>query len=179
VLSFPASTYAQFIEVGCLDLIRSTFPLNCRNSCLCLVSSEEVARVSRQQLRHLTVNQLEDVVEDKVVAGRVTHQLESLGVILGALLLVDQELAGNENDDAALKGGLGIEGRNLVLDLLERKRRELLDDGVDAKGGGGLKSQHGLLAVEACKSLAVRVELVVVELDELLCDLFKVASHFV
>lgn len=33
-----------------------------------------------------------------------------------------QELSGNENDDAAIVvGGLGIEGGNLVLDLLKGK----------------------------------------------------------
>lgn len=65
---------------------------------------------------------------------------------------------------------------------------ELLDDSVGTENGGGLKSQHGLLAlwgvladrdvpdlicmthVEAGQGLAVRIELIVVELDELLCS---------
>lgn len=38
----------------------------------------------------LTVDELEDVVEDKVLAtGAVTAELESLGVVHGALLLID------------------------------------------------------------------------------------------
>lgn len=47
-----------------------------------------VLRVRMRQ--HLTVDQLEDVVEDKVLAvGGVTGKLESLGVVHGALLLVN------------------------------------------------------------------------------------------
>lgn len=44
--------------------------------------------------RRLTIHQLEDVVEDKVLSARVARQLERLGVIHRALLLVDLENTG-------------------------------------------------------------------------------------
>lgn len=36
-----------------------------------------------------TINQLEDIVEDEVVARRVAHQLEGLSVVHGTLFFVD------------------------------------------------------------------------------------------
>ena len=92
--------------------------------------------------RRLTVNKLEDVVEDEVLALGIASKLESLGVVHGALLLVNlfkeivshaglretlkaivssyQELASHQDDNTAIdQAGLGIEGRDLVLDLLE------------------------------------------------------------
>lgn len=47
-----------------------------------------VLRINLRQ--HLTIDQLEDVVEDKVLAvGGITGKLESLSVVHGALLLID------------------------------------------------------------------------------------------
>ena len=94
----------------------------------------------------LTENELEDVVVDEVVA-TILEELECLGVVHGALLLIDlkateriplvssyesskeggervlarayQELSGDEDQDTVVESGLGIEGRDLVLDLLE------------------------------------------------------------
>jgi hypothetical protein len=37
----------------------------------------------------LTVNELEDIVEDEVLARGVAGELEGLGVVHGALLLID------------------------------------------------------------------------------------------
>ena len=93
-------------------------------------------------MSRLTVNQLEDVVEDKVLLLGVASQLEGLRIVHRALLLIDlerttvssrrldeiriasyQKLASHQNDDAAFDhGGLSIEGGDLVLDLLEGKR---------------------------------------------------------
>lgn len=80
-----------------------------------------------------------------------------------------KKLSGDEDDDATLDHAwLGIESRDLVLDLLERKRlfravleaakmadrrgikltySELLNNGGGTENGGGLESQHRLLAL--------------------------------
>lgn len=92
----------------------------------------------------LTVDQLEDVVENEE---RTTlgHQMEGLGVVHGALLLIDlghvsisrvfcalakpyQELAGHQNEDAAASTGLGIKGCDLVLHLLERETLQIKEN---------------------------------------------------
>jgi hypothetical protein len=125
----------------------------------------------QHKLFTLTEDQLEHVVEHKVLAAGVAGQLEGLGVVHRALLLIDKELAGDKDEDATLgNGGLGIEGGNLVLDLLERQSRELLSNVLSTEDRSGLEGQHGLLAVERDEALAIGVEGVVVELDELLCS---------
>jgi hypothetical protein len=129
------------------------------------------------RLFRLSVNKLEDVVEDEVLARGISGELEGLGVAHGALLLIDEKLASDENDDTAiLRGGLGIKGLHLVLDLLERKRSKLLSDGASTENGSRLESQHGLLTVESLKTLAIGIESVVVELDKLLGNRLEV-SH--
>lgn len=50
---------------------------------------------TRRQLASLTENQLEHVVVDKVLTGTVAAQLESLGEVHGALLLVDLQYCVN------------------------------------------------------------------------------------
>lgn len=124
----------------------------------------------------LTVDELEDVVEDEERAA-LGHELESLGVAHGALLLINQQLAGDQDQHTAVNAGLGIEGRDLVLDLLEGKTGKLLDNGGSALGSRGLESQHGLLAVEGSELLSVAVELGVVKGHELLRNFLKVGSH--
>lgn len=49
----------------------------------------ELELETRRQLASLTENQLEHIVVDKVLTGTVAAQLESLGEVHGALLLVD------------------------------------------------------------------------------------------
>lgn len=97
---------------------------------------------------HLAVNQLEDIVEDEVLALWVTSELEGLGVVHRALLFVDLEgkaavrlrtgpsltrkrsgggsyekSTGNQDDDCTIGSGwLGIESADLVLDLLKGER---------------------------------------------------------
>lgn len=151
--------------------------------------------MSRRHFSHLAVHQLEEVVGHKVLAaGRVAGQLESLRVVHGVLLFVHlycsrvslgcaqpmrsrpvpyQELSGHQDDDAAVgQGGLGIESRDLVLDLAEAEAlfprltselashcrvmhscverdayRELLDNSLGAENRGRLKREHRLLAL--------------------------------
>lgn len=88
----------------------------------------------------LEEDELEDVVEDEPLARGILTELEALGVAKRALLVIDlfavldgngsvlssrftgityNELAGNEDDDTAVSGGLGIGLAVLVLDLLE------------------------------------------------------------
>lgn len=75
--------------------------------------------VTLRQLRpNLTKDQLEDVVVDKVVVA-VLGQVEDLGEVHGPLLLVDLQLAGDEDNDAVGDGGLRVEGGRDVLDTLE------------------------------------------------------------
>lgn len=65
------------------------------------------------------VHQTENVVED-VVAAFSRHQLERLRVAHRPLLLLHEQCAGDDNKDAAAcVARLGVEGGDLVLDLLE------------------------------------------------------------
>lgn len=90
------------------------------------------------------VDQTEDIVEHEVASGTIGLQLEALGVVHGLLLLIDllveklisqenrrshrhstyQEGTGNQHNNAISAGGLGIEGSNLVLNLLEGQSLE-------------------------------------------------------
>ena len=73
----------------------------------------------------LTKNQLEDVVVDKEVV-TVLGQVEDLSELHRPLLLVDLQLAGHKDNDAAADGGLGVEGGvgEVVLDALEGETLE-------------------------------------------------------
>lgn len=77
-----------------------------------------LTQLSASQTLSLTEDQLKDVVEDKVVVA-VLGQVEELREVHGALLLVDLELAGDQDNDAVADGGLGVDGRGDVLDALE------------------------------------------------------------
>lgn len=67
------------------------------------------------------VNEAENVVEDVVVAA-VRQELESLAVAHGSPLLLDQQRAADyDKDSAGLVAGLRVDGRDLVLDSLERE----------------------------------------------------------
>lgn len=95
----------------------------------------------KHALFSLTEDELEDVVEDEVRAS-LGAKLEGLSVVHRTLLLINlrndhvslllycssknepmatyEKLASDKNDNATLDGGgLGIEGRDLVLDLAE------------------------------------------------------------
>jgi hypothetical protein len=126
----------------------------------------------------LTENKLEKIVENIVLTLIIAVELEGLGEVHGVLLLVDEKSASDEDNDTSLVvGGLSIESRDLVLDLLERKADKLLSDSLGAENGSGLKCEHGVRSVESSQTLAIRVEGVVVELDELLGDVLKVLGH--
>jgi len=121
----------------------------------------------------LTEDKLEDVVVDEVLAIRIAGELEGLAEVHGALLLIDKESTGNEDNDTALVvGGLGIEGRDLVLDLLKGEASKLLGNSLGAEDGSRLESQHRVVSVESSKTLAITVESVVVELNKLFCLFF-------
>lgn len=127
----------------------------------------------------LTEDKLEDVVVDEVLSIRIAGELERLAEVHGALLLIDKESTGNEDYDTALViGGLGIEGRDLVLDLLKGEASKLLGNSLGAKDGSRLKSQHRVVSVESSETLAITVEGVVVELNKLLGNFLKVSGHF-
>lgn len=89
---------------------------------------------------YLTENELEDVVIDKEVVA-VLGQVEDLGELHRPLLLVDLQLAGHEDNDAAADGGLGVEGGvgEVVLDGPEGKAlrvREARVSGLSQKQCG-------------------------------------------
>lgn len=76
-------------------------------------------------LFRLTINKLEQIVVNEPLALRILDQLEGLRIAHGALLLVDQELASDQDQDSlALEGGLGVQGRDSVLHLLEGEALE-------------------------------------------------------
>jgi hypothetical protein len=58
-----------------------------------------------------------------------------------------QQLPGDEDENATLNGRLRVKRRNLVLHLLERQSRELLDDRVDTENGCTLEGEHRLVTL--------------------------------
>lgn len=123
------------------------------------------------------VDESEHVVED-IVALTLTKKLESLRVAHGLLLLIDQQTTGDHDHDAALRvRRLSIEGRDLVLHLLEGKRRQLLNNAADALNRGCFEGKHRVVTVETGQRLTVGVEGLVVELHELLSNILEV-GHF-
>lgn len=81
----------------------------------------------------LTKDELEDVVVDKVVVA-VLGQVEDLGKVHGPLLLVDLQLARDEDNDAVADCGLGVEGGRDVLDTLEGEVLKGVSDATEASG---------------------------------------------
>lgn len=74
--------------------------------------------------------------------------MEALGEFKWVCFLVDEELAGDHTDHIAIwRRWLGIQGGNLVLNLLEWQGGELLNDGLRALDLGRLEGEHGLLAL--------------------------------
>jgi hypothetical protein len=126
----------------------------------------------------LTENKLEKIVVDEVLARLVAVKLEGLGEVHGVLLLVDEKSTSNKNNDTTLLvGGLGIDGGDLVLDLLEGEADKLLSNGLGAEDGRRLKGEHRVRSVERSEALAISVKGVVVELNKLLGDILKVSGH--
>lgn len=115
----------------------------------------------------LRVVQSENVVEHVVGAG-VRDQVEHLGVSLGVLLLVNQQLTGDHDQNVAVwRGRLGIQGGDSVGNLGEWQGGEFLDNVLCSLQLGGLKGQHGLVPVQGGQLGPVGVELLVVEVAEL------------
>lgn len=115
----------------------------------------------------LRVVQSEDIVEH-VVGVSVWDQVEHLGVTLGVLLLINQQLAGDHHQDVSVGGSwLRVQGGDSVGNLLERQRHQLLYNVLGALQLRGLEGQHGLLSVQVAQLVSVRVELLVVEVAEL------------
>jgi hypothetical protein len=92
------------------------------------------------------IDEAEDVVENEVASSTVGQKLECLCVVHGLLLLVNleyerkrresvsaigffllldqtyqQSTSDKDQDTTLLAGGLGVQGRDLMLDLLERQ----------------------------------------------------------
>ena len=133
------------------------------------IQTVKAGYISARQITDLSrVVQTEDVVED-VVGVSLRDQVEDLGEALRVGLVVDEEVAGDHDEDvAALGGWLGVEGGDAVGDLLERQGDELLDDALGTLHLTGLEGQHRLVPVEVAELGSVGVKLVVVELGELL-----------
>ena len=127
---------------------------------------------------YLAENEAEDIVEDEVLAA-VLDEVEHLRVALRVGLVVDGELARDHDDDVLRARGarLGVERRDLVLGLLERQRRELLNDRLGALHLARFEGHHRRVAVERAERRAVGLELLVVDLDELLSKRVEVERH--
>ena len=125
----------------------------------------------------MTRTTIPSALEHEVASGAVGLQLEALGVVHRLLLLIDEESAGDEDNDSICAGGLGVEGGNLVLNLLEGESAELLSDGRDTLDRACLEGKHRLVTVEASQASAVSVKGLVVELHKLLGDSVEI-SHF-
>lgn len=116
---------------------------------------------------HLRVVQSENIVEH-IVGVSIWDQVENLGVTLGVLLLVNQQLSGDHHQDVSVGGGwLGIQGGDSVGNLQEWQGDQLLNDVLGTLQLGSLESQHGLFSVQVTQLVSVRVELLVVEVAEL------------
>jgi hypothetical protein len=129
-------------------------------------------------LTRLTHNQLEEVVENEPLAGGILGEVESLRVREGVFPLIDEKLAGHEDNDAAGSGRLRIQSADFVYNLLKGEARELLGDGVSAERLSALKSEHRVVPVERRQLRAVRVEGGVVVIDELLRNSLEVGHLY-
>ena len=108
-----------------------------------------------------------------VVASRATNnEVESLGKLHGLFgVAIDDEVSTNKRDDAIVESWLSIEGNNLVLDAGHAS--QLDHDGLHSQELFSLVGKHRHISVEGLESRSVRVERVVVVLDELLAHFFK------
>lgn len=120
----------------------------------------------------------EDVVKD-VVALVLRNKVEDLGVFLGVLLFVNEQLAGDHHNDVTSSrgSGLGIESYDAVANLLKRQRDELLNDSRGALDLTVLKGQHRRITVKVPKVRSVGVELLIVESSELLGNGKEIDRH--
>ena len=77
-----------------------------------------------------------------------------------------QKLAGYEDDYCVVEGGLSVESGYLVLHLLERQANKLLHDLLPTHTRCVLKRKDALVMVERLQLRTVRIERLVVVLNE-------------
>ena len=108
-----------------------------------------------------------------VVSRWATHnQMEGLGKLHWLFsITIDDEVATHKRDDAVVESWLSVEGDDLVDDAGHGS--ELGHDILHAEELFSLVGKHRHISVEGLESRSVRVERVVVVLDELLAHFFK------
>lgn len=109
------------------------------------------------------------------IAARVGDDLENLGELQGVLIVIDNQVACNEDHDTLVRRArLAVRLHDLVLDSLERQRGEFLDDVLGALELLALEGQHGRGAVQWTQASPVLIEHLVIVLDKLLSDLIEI-----
>lgn len=104
--------------------------------------------------------------------------MEHLSEHQRSLAVINEKLTNDEHNHTVVLGvWLAVSTNQLVLDLLEGKRHELVNDGSGALELLALESQQGLLAVQRTKGGSVSIESVVVVLDELTTDAIELGIH--
>jgi len=104
--------------------------------------------------------------------------VENLGKHKRGLTVINKQLTNNkDNDTIILWVWLAIGTNKFVLDLLEWKGHQLVDDVLGSLELFTLESEERLLTVKRTESGAVGVESIVVMLDELATDRVELGVH--
>ena len=126
----------------------------------------------------LTSVKSEHVVEAEETSAWVRGQVENLGKHKRGLTVINKQLTNNkDNDTIILWVRLAIGANKFVLDLLEWKSYQLVDDVLGSLELFTLESEERLLTVKRTESGAVGVESIVVKLDELATDRVELGVH--
>lgn len=126
----------------------------------------------------LTSVKSEHVVEAEETSAWVWGQVENLGKHKRGLTVINKQLTNNkDNDTIILWVRLAIGANKFVLDLLEWKSYQLVDDVLGSLELFTLESEERLLTVKRTESGAVGVESIVVMLDELATDRVELGVH--
>ena len=120
----------------------------------------------------------EHVVEAEEATRGVRRQVENLRKHQWGLAVIHEQLTNYKHNDTVVLGvRLTISANQLVLDLFERKRNKLVHNRLSALELLALEGQQGLLAVERAQRRSVRIESVVVVLNELATDRIELGIH--
>ena len=110
----------------------------------------------------------EHVVEAEEASRAAREEVEDLGELDCILAAVDEEVTGDETENAVVNGGLSVETLDLVLDVAERA--ELVDDRCDTLELFTLESQHGIVSVQLFELLEERESEIIVCLRVCWCQ---------
>ena len=126
----------------------------------------------------LTSVKSEHVVEAEEATAWVWGQVENLGEHERGLTIINKQLSDDKDNHAIVLGvRLAISANELVLDLLERKSDQLVDDVLSSLELLTLEGEERLFTVKGAKGRTIGVESIVVMLNELTTDRIELGVH--